>query len=170
MSLSQSTSHSVPHYSQTPPSHCRTAAITFWSHPLSHDKTIWRKPLPGPKGTEDSSFARPPTVCRPFPNHKVQKMAPSQDQSTIEDVWDTVSLKTFPKSFHTTGNMPGAYTICLDPSIPQSNTPEEMKKHSHQVQKTHQEDPTGDGWPADYNPSHQDNRIVFILNLYLKAW
>ena len=32
---------------------------------------------------------------------------------------DIISLTiTFPQSFDTTGNMPGVYTICLDPSVP----------------------------------------------------
>ena len=32
---------------------------------------------------------------------------------------DIISLKfAFPQSFDTTGNMPGVYTICLDPSVP----------------------------------------------------
>ena len=38
---------------------------------------------------------------------------------TVKDVQDIVFLKnTFLHSFDTTGNMPGVYTICLDPSVP----------------------------------------------------
>ena len=47
------------------------------------------------------------------------KIAPFQDHFTIKDVQDIVSLKkAFPNSFDTTGNMPGLYIICLDPSFP----------------------------------------------------
>ena len=38
---------------------------------------------------------------------------------TVKEVQDIVSLKNaFPQSFDTIGNMPGVYTICLDPSVP----------------------------------------------------
>ena len=54
-------------------------------------------------------------------HHK--KLAPSQDHqtpmSTTADVCNIVSLKkTFPASFDTIENMPGAYSISLAPSIP----------------------------------------------------
>ena len=39
---------------------------------------------------------------------------------SVKDVQDIISLENaFPQSFDTTGNMPGVYTICLDPSVPQ---------------------------------------------------
>ena len=54
----------------------------------------------------------------PFQDHLMAEITPFQDHLTIQDVWDIISLQnTFPKSFDTTGKMPGAYTICLDPSI-----------------------------------------------------
>ena len=38
---------------------------------------------------------------------------------SVKDVQDIISLNNaFPQSFDTTGNMPGMYTICLDPSVP----------------------------------------------------
>ena len=48
-------------------------------------------------------------------NHSLQDHVSS---ITVKDVQDIVSLKkAFPKSFDTTGNMPGMYTICFDPSF-----------------------------------------------------
>ena len=41
-----------------------------------------------------------------------------QDHFTAADVCDIVAMKkAFPKSFDHVGNMPGTYTICLDPSV-----------------------------------------------------
>ena len=55
----------------------------------------------------------------PFQDHKVQIILLSQDHLTTADVRDIIALKhAFPTSFDTTGNMPGEYTIHLDPSIP----------------------------------------------------
>ena len=47
-------------------------------------------------------------------------MAPSQDQTTIQDVQDNSfpPKKAFAKSLETTGNIPGAYIIHLEPFIP----------------------------------------------------
>ena len=42
-----------------------------------------------------------------------------QDHFTTADVHDIVAMKkVFPKSFDHVGNMPGTYTMCLDPSVP----------------------------------------------------
>ena len=42
-----------------------------------------------------------------------------QDHFTTADVHDIVAMKkAFSKSFNHVGNMPGTYTICLDPSVP----------------------------------------------------
>ena len=42
-----------------------------------------------------------------------------QDHFTAADVCDIIAMKkAFPKSFDHVGNMPGTYTICLDPSVP----------------------------------------------------
>ena len=42
-----------------------------------------------------------------------------QDHFTTADVRDIIAMKkAFPKSFDHVGNMPGTYTICLDPSVP----------------------------------------------------
>ena len=42
-----------------------------------------------------------------------------QDHFTTADVHDIVAMKkAFSKSFNHIGNMPGTYTICLDPSVP----------------------------------------------------
>ena len=41
-----------------------------------------------------------------------------QDHFTAADVCDIIAMKkAFPKSFDHVGNMPGTYTICLDPSV-----------------------------------------------------
>ena len=49
-------------------------------------------------------------------NHSLQDHSPN---ISVKDVQDIVSLKkAFPKSFDTTGNMPGVYAIGLDPSFP----------------------------------------------------
>ena len=48
------------------------------------------------------------------------KCIPFQDHLTTADVRDVIALKhTFPDSFDTTGNVPGEYTLHLDPSLPQ---------------------------------------------------
>ena len=55
----------------------------------------------------------------PFQDHKLPINLVSQDHLTTESVTDIIALKNaFPNSFDTTGNMPGQYTIRLDPSIP----------------------------------------------------
>ena len=42
-----------------------------------------------------------------------------QDHFTAADVPDIIAMKkAFPKSLDYLGNMPGTYTICLDPSVP----------------------------------------------------
>ena len=42
-----------------------------------------------------------------------------QDHFTAADVCEIIAMKkAFPKSFDHVGNMPGSYTICLDPSVP----------------------------------------------------
>ena len=42
-----------------------------------------------------------------------------QDHFTTDDVCDIIAMKkAFPKSFDCVGNMPGTYTIRLDPSVP----------------------------------------------------
>ena len=49
----------------------------------------------------------------------MQFFPPSQAHLTSADVRDIIALKhTFPTSFDTTGNMPGEYTLCVDPSRP----------------------------------------------------
>ena len=54
----------------------------------------------------------------PFQYHKVQIIPPSQDHLSTADVRDIITLKhAFPTSVDTTGNMPGEYTIHVDPSI-----------------------------------------------------
>ena len=51
----------------------------------------------------------------------MQHVPPSQDHLTTADVRNIIALKhAFPTSFDTTGNMPGKYTICVDPSLPPS--------------------------------------------------
>ena len=58
-----------------------------------------------------------------FQDHttKSSKKQSFQDHNVnVKDVQDIISLKSaFPQSFDTTGNMPGVYTIHLDPSVPQ---------------------------------------------------
>ena len=55
-------------------------------------------------------------LLAPFQDHKVQIITPSQDHLTTANVRDIIALKlAFPTSFDTTGNMPGEYTICVDP-------------------------------------------------------
>ena len=57
-------------------------------------------------------------LIAPFQDHKMQIIPSSQDHLTTADVRDIIALKhAFPASFDTTGNMPGEYTICVDPSI-----------------------------------------------------
>ena len=58
------------------------------------------------------------------PTNKSSKKQSFQDHNVnVKDVRDIISLKTtFPQSFDTTGNMPGVYTICLDPSVPPVHT------------------------------------------------
>ena len=56
-----------------------------------------------------------------FQDHSRQESSqkqPLQDHFTTADVCDIVAMKkAFPKSFDHVGNMPGTYTICLDPSV-----------------------------------------------------
>ena len=48
-----------------------------------------------------------------------QKQSFQDHNVSVKDVRDIISLKiAFPHSFDTTGNIPGVYTICLDPSVP----------------------------------------------------
>ena len=55
----------------------------------------------------------------PFQGHKVQIVPLSQDHLTTVDIRDIIVLKhAFSTSFDTTGNMPGEYTIYVDPSVP----------------------------------------------------
>ena len=61
----------------------------------------------------DKHALQDPTAKSPkkqsFPDHNLSE----------KDVQDIISLKiAFPHSFDTIGNMPGVYTICLDPSVP----------------------------------------------------
>ena len=53
------------------------------------------------------------------PTSKYVKNKSFQDHKySVKDVQDVISLKNaFPQSFDTTHNMPGVYTICLDPSV-----------------------------------------------------
>ena len=57
------------------------------------------------------------------PTTKCSKKQSFQDHNiSVKDVQDIISLKiAFPHLFDTTGNVPGVYTICLDPSVPQFN-------------------------------------------------
>ena len=49
----------------------------------------------------------------------MQIVPPSQDHLTTADVRDIIALKhAFPTSFDITENIPGEYTICVDPLIP----------------------------------------------------
>ena len=51
--------------------------------------------------------------------HNSSQKQSLQDHFTTADVCDIVPMKkTFPNSFDHVGNIPGAYTICLDPSVP----------------------------------------------------
>ena len=64
------------------------------------------------KSLKKQSFQDHPaksSIKQPFQDHN----------ATVKDVQDIISLKfAFPQSFDTTGNMPGVYTIHLDPSVP----------------------------------------------------
>ena len=56
-----------------------------------------------------------------FQDHGTQssKKQPFQDHPSLEDVKDIIAIKkAFPESFDHVGNLPGIYTMHLDPSIP----------------------------------------------------
>ena len=85
-------------------------------------KSAWKSPLKC-KQHQNSTFQdlNAPKVSSlhhsAIGNHSLQDHV---SNITVKDVWDIVSLKkAFPTSFDTKGNMPGVYTICLDPSFPQ---------------------------------------------------
>ena len=72
----------------------------------------------------------PEVILQPIGNNALQdptsksiKNKSFQDHNfTVKDVQDIISLKNvFPQSFDTACNMPGVYTICLDPLSPQCN-------------------------------------------------
>ena len=84
-----------------------------------------------PKNT-GQQLLKPGIKKQPFQDQPLQKqlfqddLAPEssqkqsfQDHFTTADVCDIVAMKkALPKSFDCVGNMPGTYTICLDPSLP----------------------------------------------------
>ena len=53
----------------------------------------------------------------PLQDHQPQNGTPSPDHPTTADVCDIIALKSLPQIFDTIGNMPGAFTIFIDPSI-----------------------------------------------------
>ena len=76
-------------------------------------------------------------------------------------------MKAFPNSFDHVGNMPGTYTICLDPSVPpaqhaRSRVPIEYKEQIEKVLQ-HMED------LKDHHTSNYTNRMGFFNNIPLKT-
>ena len=75
-------------------------------------------------------------------DHSMQEFSQKQlfqDHFTVDDVHDIAAMNTaFPKSFDCVGNMPGTYTIHLDPSVPPAqharrNLPIEYKEQIEKV-------------------------------------
>ena len=92
--------------------------VTFRT-PLQTSKSITKKSTRKQKG---KLLLRP---IHPWQNQ--QQIAPFQDhlmpeitllQDNLRCVRHNFTQENFPKSFDTAGNMPGVYTIHLDPSIP----------------------------------------------------
>ena len=89
------------------------------------DQTPQKQSFQGHPAAESSKI-------QPFQDHSEQKNALQdhsrqdssqkqlfQDHFTTDDVHDIIAMKkAFPKSFDLVGNMPGTYTIWLDPSVP----------------------------------------------------
>ena len=83
-----------------------------------------------------------PQKLAPLQDHHTATLAPSQDHHTIVNICDIFALKkTFPASFNSIENMPGAYTICLDPFIPpvQHACRNILIKYHEKIEKTLQE-------------------------------
>ena len=84
-----------------------------------------------------------------------------QDHFTTDDVCDIIAMKkAFPKSFDHVGNMPGTYTIWLDPSVPPAQHAKE--KSGRRVQRTYRKSTPRDGRPEDNHSSNHTNRVGLI--------
>ena len=82
----------------------------------SSGPTITSYPFAGPFASPFQDHKQP---LAPFQDCKVQIVHPSEDHLSAADVRDIIALKhTFPTSFDSTGNIPGEYTICVDPAVP----------------------------------------------------
>ena len=103
------------------------------------------------------------------PTAKGSKKQSFQDHDvSVEDEQDIISLKiAFPHLFDTTGNMPGVYSICLDPSVPPRSTC--SLQGPHRMQRSYWKAPAGYGWSKNYSPSHRANGMGVILDIPQKA-
>ena len=75
-----------------------------------------------PESSQKQSFQDHSEQNNSFQDHSMQDSSQKQlfqDHFTTADAHDIVAIKkAFPKSFDHVGNMPGTYTIHLDPSVP----------------------------------------------------
>ena len=77
---------------------------------------------PAPQSSQKQSFQDHSLQNHSFQDHSAQDSSQKQslqDHFTTADVFDIVAMKkAFPNSFDHVENMPGTYTIHLDPSVP----------------------------------------------------
>ena len=101
------------------------------------------------------------------PRHSMQDSSQKQsfqEHFTTADVHDIVAMKkAFPKSFDHVGNMPGTYTIHLDPFSTTSSAYKE--ENANRVQRTNRKSTTTDERPKDHHSSNHTNRMGFINNI-----
>ena len=74
------------------------------------------------ESSQEQSFQDHSEQNNSLQDHSMQESSQKQlfqDHFTAPDVCDIIAMKkAFPKSSDHVGNMPGTYTICLDPSVP----------------------------------------------------
>ena len=126
---------------------------------------------------QKQSFQDHPTAesskIQPFQDHSEQKNALQdhsrqessqkqlfQDHFTTDDVCDIIAMKkAFPKSFDHVGNIPGTYTIWLDPSVP----PAQYARRKVPIEyKEDRKSASTDGRPQDNHSSNHTNRMGLI--------
>ena len=87
-----------------------------------------------------------------------------QDHFTAAGVCDIIAMKeAFPKSFDHVGNMPGTYTIHLDPSVPPAQ--HARRKVPIEYKEKNSKSTSTNGRPEDNHSSNHANRMGLINHI-----